>query len=84
MNQDQFQRVKELTLELLSCNTVLLDSIREYCKKHHLPITSDPKIEYLVVQLLFLIAEINGTTPDSLLKELTPDEFAEPNFIVHK
>ncbi len=78
MNQTQLQLITKLNLELLSCNTSLLDSIREYCKKYRLPIPNDPKIEYLVRQMLLIITEINDTTPDSLHEEQTPSKFTEP------
>jgi hypothetical protein len=69
MNQVQSQRLTELNIELVTCVTRTLRSVDDFCEKHHISIPDDPKIEYLVGQVLSLIYEINGKTPTNL--ELT-------------
>jgi hypothetical protein len=81
MNSTQLQRVTELNAELITCVTRILRSIDDYTEKHHILIPTDPKIEYLVEQVLCLISEINAdhSKSDGFTQGELPDkDYTEP------
>lgn len=80
LNQVQLQRLADLNSEFLRCNIRLNRALMDHYQKYNIPIPDEPKIDYLVGQILCLIDEINGTNTNNryLTRRKPTDDLPEP------
>jgi hypothetical protein len=76
MEVEQLRRLRDLNIELLRVIIHALHLIDKYRKEHHMPLLTDPKIEYRIQQAIDLINEINMTAlpPNHKHPNRTPED----------